>query len=133
MVPQLYDRTNNVSDHIIERTALPDHLIKGVSGKAVFHAEHQLVGGYQCQCIVYHFTLQVAPLVTFFEDEVNTASQRLVQQHATQFTSQRILRQVKFVQLVTSFLNKCINATRWLVCVHNFFFTATCCEDGASF
>ena len=106
IVPQVHDRANNVSDHIIERTALPDHLIKGVSGKTVFHVEHQLVGGYQCQCIVHHLALQVTPLVTFFEDEVNTASQRLVQQHVTQFTSQRILRQVKFVQLVTSFLNR---------------------------
>ena len=43
MLCDVHDRTNNVSDHIIERTALPGHLIKGVSGKVVFHAEHQQV------------------------------------------------------------------------------------------
>lgn len=42
---QVLNRTNNVADHIMERTALPDHLIKGVSGKMVFHAENQQVGG----------------------------------------------------------------------------------------
>ncbi|XP_065910821.1 protein SSUH2 homolog [Dysidea avara] len=76
--------TNNVSDHIIERTALPGHLIKGVSGKIVFHAENR----------------QVAPLVAFFDDGVNSASQRLVQQHINQFSDQRILQQRHFVRMV---------------------------------
>ena len=46
LLSQVHDRTNNVSDHIIERTALPGHLIKGVSGKIVFHAENRQV--YMC-------------------------------------------------------------------------------------
>ena len=38
----------------MERTALPDHLIKGVSGKTVFQAEHQQVGTIVIVLYVYH-------------------------------------------------------------------------------
>ena len=36
-------RKNNIGDHIVERTALPDHLIRNVSGKIVFQAEYTQV------------------------------------------------------------------------------------------
>ncbi|XP_065910463.1 protein SSUH2 homolog isoform X2 [Dysidea avara] len=75
---------NNNAHHVIEKTTLPDHLIKNVSGRIVFEAEH----------------LQVAPLVTFFEGGINTASQRLVKQHANQFAGQKILQQRHFVKMV---------------------------------
>jgi len=39
--------------------------------------------------------LQVAPLETFFEGGINTASQKLIQQHANNFTGQKILKQVR--------------------------------------
>ena len=43
MVCQSHDvrlRKNNIGDHVVERTALPDHLIKNVAGKIVFQAQH---------------------------------------------------------------------------------------------
>lgn len=93
---------NNIGDHVVERTALPDHLIKNVTGKIVFQAQHT----------------QVAPLVSFSEQEINTASQRLTQQHASQFVGQRILQQRHFVKMVPvsevdySYNNK--NYTFWV-------------------
>ena len=33
-------RKNNNAHHVIEKTTLPDHLIKNVSGRIVFEAEH---------------------------------------------------------------------------------------------
>jgi len=36
-------RENNIGDHIVERTALPDHLIKNVTGRMVFQSQHTQV------------------------------------------------------------------------------------------
>jgi len=83
---------------VVERTALPDHLIKGVSGKVVFQSEFIQVIICFGKSTVPTCYIQVAPLTTFSEQEINNASQRLVQQHANQFVGQRILRQVNLFE-----------------------------------
>lgn len=40
-------RTNHLQDHIVERTALPDHLIRSVSGQVAFEEQQPRVGFYQ--------------------------------------------------------------------------------------
>ena len=47
--PVLYVcRINHVKDHIVERTSLPDHLIRGVGGQVAFSETQQRVGPYIC-------------------------------------------------------------------------------------
>ena len=87
-------RKNNIGDHVVERTALPDHLIRNVSGKIVFQAEYTQVIVITLLHTLPTYHVQVAPLTSFSEQEINAASQRLVQQHANQFVGKRILRQV---------------------------------------
>ena len=66
------------NDHIVERTALPDHLIRGAQGQEAFKDQRP----------------RVAPVTTFPEQSVNDASQRLVSTHSAAFPNERILMQV---------------------------------------
>eukprot|EP00112_Aurelia_sp_Birch-Aquarium-sp1_P023547 Seg7057.1 transcript_id=Seg7057.1/GoldUCD/mRNA.D3Y31 product="Protein SSUH2" protein_id=Seg7057.1/GoldUCD/D3Y31 len=54
------------SDHVVERTDLPDELIKNVSGAQLFAQEFP----------------RVFPLTSFYEPEINQASQNIVNTHA---------------------------------------------------
>eukprot|EP00042_Codosiga_hollandica_P038097 m.306463 g.306463 ORF g.306463 m.306463 type:complete len:404 (-) comp55306_c1_seq5:13-1224(-) len=76
--------TNHVSDHVLERTDLPDHLITGAAGQVVFQDENYLV----------------APFGHFPEQDINLASQRLIPQHMQQWPLERILRQRHVVRSV---------------------------------
>ena len=51
-------RKNNIGDHVVERTALPDHLIKNVTGKIVFQAQHVQVClvNFDQQCNIVGYT-----------------------------------------------------------------------------
>ncbi|WAR26710.1 SSUH2-like protein [Mya arenaria] len=77
-------RTNHLTDHIVERTALPDHLIRNVAGKVAFTETQQ----------------RVWPINHFPDAEINNASNRLVNQHATAFPSERLLIQRHQVRIV---------------------------------
>ena len=46
----MYVRTNHLDDHIVERTALPDELIRQVSGQTAFEEELPMVSGRMYQC-----------------------------------------------------------------------------------
>eukprot|EP00795_Rhopilema_esculentum_P012212 gene12212-2839_t len=54
------------SDHVVEKTDMPDELVTQVSGVELFAQEFP----------------RVFPLTSFYEQEINTASQQLVNQHA---------------------------------------------------
>ncbi|KAL5014371.1 hypothetical protein ScPMuIL_008641 [Solemya velum] len=75
---------NHVIDHIVERTALPDHLIRSVTGQIAFEESQ----------------LRVWPINHFPDAEINNASQRLVNQHSTAFPSERILMQRHNVRII---------------------------------
>ncbi|XP_052781226.1 protein SSUH2 homolog isoform X2 [Mya arenaria] len=76
--------TNHLTDHIVERTALPDHLIRNVAGRVAFTETQQ----------------RVWPINHFPDAEINNASNRLVNQHATAFPSERLLMQRHQVRIV---------------------------------
>ncbi|WAR26498.1 SSUH2-like protein [Mya arenaria] len=76
--------TNHLTDHIVERTALPDHLIRNVAGRVVFTETQQRVWA------INHFP----------DAEINNASNRLVSQHTTAFPSEKILMQRHKVRIV---------------------------------
>ena len=63
---------------MIERTDLPDDLIRTVSGEEVFRAEEQ----------------RVYPILGFPDRLVGVSSQELVEKHAKEWPSERIFRQV---------------------------------------
>ena len=67
-----------MSDHVVERTALPDELICNAEGRVAFQEQHQMV----------------APVTTFPDQAVNDASYQLVQSHSVSFPTRRILMQV---------------------------------------
>ena len=62
----------------MERTDLPDDLIRTVSGAEVFKAEEQ----------------RVHPILGFPDRLVSQSSQELVQKHAQEWPTERIFRQV---------------------------------------
>ncbi|PIK48396.1 hypothetical protein BSL78_14725 [Apostichopus japonicus] len=70
--------TNNVNDSIVERTGLPDELIRGVSGQVAFKEELPLVW----------------PVGHFQDQAINNASRELVERHKNSFPLERILMQV---------------------------------------
>ncbi|XP_005089285.1 protein SSUH2 homolog [Aplysia californica] len=76
--------TNHVEDHIVERTALPDELIRGVSGQMAFEETQP----------------RVWPINHFPEQEINSASNNLVHQHSSKFPSERMLMQRHRVRIV---------------------------------
>uniref|UniRef100_A0A0B6Z1P1 Protein SSUH2 homolog n=1 Tax=Arion vulgaris TaxID=1028688 RepID=A0A0B6Z1P1_9EUPU len=76
--------TNHLDDHIVERSALPDILIRDVRGQTAFE----------------EISPRVWPVNHFPEQEINSASNTLVSQHGSQFTSERILMQRQRVRVV---------------------------------
>ncbi|XP_052285249.1 protein SSUH2 homolog [Dreissena polymorpha] len=76
--------TNHIEDHIVERTMLPDHLIRTVSGQVAFSETQP----------------RVWPVNHFPDGEINNASNRLVAQHASAFPSERILMQRHQVRII---------------------------------
>ncbi|KAL5015046.1 hypothetical protein ScPMuIL_009316 [Solemya velum] len=76
--------TNHIIDHIVERTTLPDHLIRNVTGQVAFEESQ----------------LRVWPVNHFPDAEINNASQRLVNQHSTAFPSEKILMQRHNVRII---------------------------------
>ncbi|XP_069141147.1 protein SSUH2 homolog isoform X1 [Argopecten irradians] len=74
--------TNHTVDHIVERTPLPDHLIRGVSGQTAFEETYP----------------RVWPIQHFPDAEVNDASRNLIQQQ--QHPTERILQQRHRVRIV---------------------------------
>ncbi|XP_071476022.1 protein SSUH2 homolog [Diadema antillarum] len=68
---------NHMEDYIVERTALPDELIRNVTGKTVFDEESP----------------KVCPIKCFPVAEVNSGSGRLVQRHAHAYSQERLHRQ----------------------------------------
>ncbi|XP_041347179.1 protein SSUH2 homolog isoform X2 [Gigantopelta aegis] len=76
--------TNHADDHVVERTALPDELIRGVSGQVSFEESQ----------------IKVWPINHFPDAEVNQASNRLITQHNSSFRNERILMQRQRVRIV---------------------------------
>ncbi|BFZ08343.1 hypothetical protein BsWGS_11382 [Bradybaena similaris] len=76
--------TNHLDDHIVERTALPDELIRTVSGLTAFEETSP----------------RVWPVNHFPEQEINAASNNIVSKHAGQFTAERILMQRHRVRII---------------------------------
>ncbi|XP_071815586.1 protein SSUH2 homolog isoform X2 [Apostichopus japonicus] len=76
--------TNNVNDSIVERTGLPDELIRGVSGQVAFKEELPLVW----------------PVGHFQDQAINNASRELVERHKNSFPLERILMQRHQITIV---------------------------------
>uniref|UniRef100_A0A2C9JZJ8 Uncharacterized protein n=1 Tax=Biomphalaria glabrata TaxID=6526 RepID=A0A2C9JZJ8_BIOGL len=75
---------NHLEDHIVERTALPDELIRTVSGEVAFEETYP----------------RVWPINHFPESEINAASNTLVSKHKSAFPTERILMQRHRVRIV---------------------------------
>ncbi|XP_077983139.1 protein SSUH2 homolog [Glandiceps talaboti] len=71
-------------DHIVERTALPDHLIREVQGETVFNQEQP----------------RLWPVAHFPDQNINDASNNLIQRHHTSFRMERILMQRHSVRVI---------------------------------
>ncbi|KAF0287649.1 Protein SSUH2 [Amphibalanus amphitrite] len=78
---------NHKDIKVVERTDLPDNLIRSVSGQEVFRAEEQ----------------RVHPIVGFPDRLVSESSSELVQKHGQQWPQERIFRQRHSVQSVPVF------------------------------
>lgn len=74
----------HMDDHIVERTALPDNLIRSVSGQTAFEEESPMVWA------VSHFPDQA----------INQASRQLVDRHRQAYPQERILLQRHRVRIV---------------------------------
>ncbi|XP_028516749.1 protein SSUH2 homolog [Exaiptasia diaphana] len=68
---------NHISNHVVERTDLPNELIVGSQGTEIFNQELP----------------RVWPITGFHDNDVNIGSKQLVDQHATNFPSERMLLQ----------------------------------------
>lgn len=76
---------NHKLDHIVERTALPDELIRGASGRIALDDTQP----------------RLYPVVGFPEREINDASQRLLDTHLRKFNgNELILMQRQKVRIV---------------------------------
>ena len=73
--------TTHKNDHIVERTALPDQLIRGAQGQQAFSDQRP----------------RVIPVMTFPDRSVNEASQQLILSHSISFRNKRILMQVHII------------------------------------
>lgn len=69
--------TDRVSDHIVERTDLPDELIRSVQGTTIFQQTQS----------------RVKPIQNFFEPEINQKSSDFVQMHSQSWQTDRVLQQ----------------------------------------
>ncbi|XP_043211980.1 protein SSUH2 homolog [Amphibalanus amphitrite] len=78
---------NHKDIKVVERTDLPDNLIRSVSGQEVFRAEEQ----------------RVHPIVGFPDRLVSESSWELVHKHGQQWPQERIFRQRHSVQSVPVF------------------------------
>ena len=76
--------TVHSNDHIIESATLPDELVRDAGGQIAFQES----------------SVRVAPVGHFPNAAVNTASQRLVQQHNTAFPNEKILMQRHKVRII---------------------------------
>lgn len=74
-------RKVNTSEHIVEDMALPEKLVRFVSGQVAYEEEGP----------------QVIPLQGFPDEAINMASAQLVQDHLRKYQDQRILAQVSFL------------------------------------
>jgi hypothetical protein len=74
-------RKVNTSEHIVEDMALPEKLVRFVSGQVAYEEEGA----------------QVIPLQGFPDEAINMASAQLVQDHLRKYQDQRILAQVSFL------------------------------------
>ncbi|KAF0287650.1 Protein SSUH2 [Amphibalanus amphitrite] len=81
------DEQNHKDIKVVERTDLPDILIRSVSGQEVFRAEEQ----------------RVHPIVGFPDRLVSESSSELVHKHGQQWPQERIFRQRHSVQSVPVF------------------------------
>nr|KAG5711286.1 hypothetical protein BaRGS_005983 [Batillaria attramentaria] len=75
---------NHMKDHIVERTALPDHLIRTVSGQVAFEEQQP----------------RVWPINHFPDQEVNTASKAIVTEQSRAYPTERVLMQRHRVRIV---------------------------------
>ncbi len=75
---------NHLSDNIVERTSLPDELIRGVTGEIAFTEEQP----------------RVWPINHFPDQTINQASKQLVQQHTSGFPLERIILQRHSVRVI---------------------------------
>ncbi|XP_070182963.1 protein SSUH2 homolog, partial [Littorina saxatilis] len=78
------NRKNHEKDHIVERTELPDHLIRGVTGQVAFEED----------------AARVWPINHFPDQEVNNASKAIISEHSRAFPTERILGQRHRVRIV---------------------------------
>ncbi|XP_005099980.2 protein SSUH2 homolog [Aplysia californica] len=76
--------TNHAEDHVVEKTALPVELVKGVSGHKVFQETQT----------------RVWPVNHFPEPEINSASNNLVSEHGSKFPTEIILMQRHQVRII---------------------------------
>ena len=76
--------TTHKNDHVVERTALPDQLIRGAQGQQAFSDQRQ----------------RVIPVMTFPDRAVNEASQQLIHAHSISFHNEMILMQVCMIPCV---------------------------------
>jgi len=81
------DYVNESSDHIVERTELPDHLIRDVSGNVMFEQISQRVG----------------PISNCSDPEINTKSHEIIGRHARQWPLRLILQQRQKLRSVPVF------------------------------
>eukprot|EP00057_Strongylocentrotus_purpuratus_P027524 XP_011681998.1 PREDICTED: protein SSUH2 homolog isoform X2 [Strongylocentrotus purpuratus] len=82
---------NHVEDHIVERTNLPDELVRGVSGEQVFQEEHP----------------KVWPIKGFPINDVNTGSSMLVQRHTLAYNRERLHMQRHQIRVIPVAEAKC--------------------------
>ncbi|XP_030853629.1 protein SSUH2 homolog isoform X1 [Strongylocentrotus purpuratus] len=75
---------NHMNDNIVERTALPDELIRNVTGQVAFKEENA----------------RIWPINHFPDQAINQASRELVQQHSGAFQQERILQQRHQVRII---------------------------------
>lgn len=69
---------NHLNDYIIEESALPDHLIKSVSGDT----------------LVLQTFAQVQPIMNFPDRRIVESSRRIVESHRSLYSSEKPLMQV---------------------------------------
>lgn len=75
---------NHFEDHIVERTALPDELIRGVTGQTAFEEELPMIW----------------PINHFPDQTINIASKQLVDRHRQTYANERMLLQRHRVRIV---------------------------------
>ena len=78
---------NEYSDHIVERTELPDHLIRDVSGNVMFE----------------QISHRVAPITNCSDNEINSKSNEIVSRHGGQWPLRVILQQRQKLRSVPVF------------------------------